>query len=183
VAQAVACSVPDLRLGEEVAAAVVLGEGSSFSETDLQEALKDRLSWARMPKRILILDQIPKGPTGKIQRIGLAERLGLESVEKGRGVRSPEPVAGTEPVAGARGGSDGSQALARIQALWVEVLKLPAVDPDQTFLEAGGDSVSATILVLRVQEEFEVEVPLMAFFDAATARKQAALVQKLKAQA
>jgi acyl carrier protein len=48
--------------------------------------------------------------------------------------------------------------------------------PDQPFLDAGGDSVTALSLVLRVEEEFGVQVPLMAFFDAATPRRQAELI-------
>ena len=77
VAQAVAFAVPHERLGEEVAAAVVLTEGASADEKELREHAAKHLADFKTPKRIIILEDIPKGATGKVQRIGLAEKLGL----------------------------------------------------------------------------------------------------------
>lgn len=77
VAQAVAFAFPHPKLGEEVAAAVVLTEGSELAERDLRGFVSERLAEFKTPKKILILEEIPKGPTGKIQRIGLAAKLGL----------------------------------------------------------------------------------------------------------
>ncbi|HEX5140483.1 MAG TPA: AMP-dependent synthetase, partial [Dehalococcoidia bacterium] len=77
VGQAVAFAVPHQLLGEEVAAAVVLREGTSADERELKEFASKQLADFKMPKNIVILQDIPKGPTGKIQRIGLAEKLGL----------------------------------------------------------------------------------------------------------
>jgi acyl-CoA synthetase (AMP-forming)/AMP-acid ligase II len=77
VAQAVAFGMPHERLGEEVAAAVVLAEGASCDERELREHCAKRLADFKMPKTIVILPDIPKGATGKVQRIGLAEKLGL----------------------------------------------------------------------------------------------------------
>jgi acyl-CoA synthetase (AMP-forming)/AMP-acid ligase II len=77
VAQAVAFAVPHDRLGEEVAAAVVLAEGATADEKELKEFASKSLADFKMPKNIVILTDIPKGATGKIQRIGLAEKLGL----------------------------------------------------------------------------------------------------------
>ncbi len=77
VAQAVAFAVPHERLGEEVAAAVVLSEGASADEKELREHASKHLADFKTPKHIIILEDIPKGATGKVQRIGLAEKLGL----------------------------------------------------------------------------------------------------------
>ena len=77
VAQAVAFAVPHERLGEEVAAAVVLHEGASADEKELKEHASKHLADFKTPKTIVILQDIPKGATGKVQRIGLAEKLGL----------------------------------------------------------------------------------------------------------
>jgi oxalate---CoA ligase len=77
VAQAVAFGMPHERLGEEVAAAVVLNEGASADEKELREHAAKHLADFKLPKTILILEDIPKGATGKVQRIGLAEKLGL----------------------------------------------------------------------------------------------------------
>ena len=77
VAQAVTFAVPHDKLGEDVAAAVVAAEGSEVDERELCSFLSQSLAAFKVPRRILVLDELPKGPTGKLQRIGLAERLGL----------------------------------------------------------------------------------------------------------
>ena len=77
VRQGVTFAVPHDKLGEEVAAAVVLREGASATEKELREFAATRLADFKVPRKILILDEIPKGATGKLQRIGLAQKLGL----------------------------------------------------------------------------------------------------------
>jgi len=77
VAQCVTFAMPHKSLGEEVAAAVVLKDGQTAEENDIREFVKSRLADFKTPRKVLILDEIPKGATGKLQRIGLAEKLGL----------------------------------------------------------------------------------------------------------
>ncbi len=77
VAQAVTFAMPHPKLGEEVAAAVVAADGSDVDERELRRFLAQSLVAFKIPRRILVLDELPKGATGKLQRIGLAERLGL----------------------------------------------------------------------------------------------------------
>ncbi|MBA3324673.1 MAG: AMP-binding protein, partial [Rhodobacteraceae bacterium] len=77
VAQAVTFAAPHPRLGEEVAAAVVLREGASATEQDIRAFAAGRLAAFKVPRKLLIMSDIPKGATGKLQRIGLAMKLGL----------------------------------------------------------------------------------------------------------
>ena len=77
VGQAVTFAMPHDRLGEEVAAAVVLRDGQTAEEREIRRFVGERLADFKTPRRIVILDEIPKGATGKVQRIGLAEKLGL----------------------------------------------------------------------------------------------------------
>jgi acyl-CoA synthetase (AMP-forming)/AMP-acid ligase II len=77
VAQCVTFACPHDKLGEDVAAAVVLREGQSVDARQLQEFVAQRLADFKVPRKVVLLDEIPKGPTGKLQRIGLAEKLGL----------------------------------------------------------------------------------------------------------
>jgi acyl-CoA synthetase (AMP-forming)/AMP-acid ligase II len=77
VAQVVTFAMPHDKLGEDVAAAVVLRDGQAASETELRDFVKSRLAAFKVPRRIVFLHEIPKGATGKLQRIGLAEKLGL----------------------------------------------------------------------------------------------------------
>jgi acyl-CoA synthetase (AMP-forming)/AMP-acid ligase II len=77
VAQALTFAVPHQKLGEEVAAALVLREGATATQLEIREFAGHRLADFKVPRQVIFLDEIPKGPTGKLQRIGLAEKLGL----------------------------------------------------------------------------------------------------------
>jgi acyl-CoA synthetase (AMP-forming)/AMP-acid ligase II len=70
-------ALPHPKLGEEVAAAVVLREGEQVTDRDIRSFASERLADFKVPRKVIILDEIPKGATGKMQRIGLAEKLGL----------------------------------------------------------------------------------------------------------
>jgi acyl-CoA synthetase (AMP-forming)/AMP-acid ligase II len=77
VLQAVTFALPHPMLGEDVGAAVVLREGLAATEQELGAFLSERLAAFKTPRKILFLAEIPKGATGKLQRIGLAQKLGL----------------------------------------------------------------------------------------------------------
>ena len=77
VAQAVTFGMPHDKLGEDVAAAVVLNDGAQADEKTLRAFVAEHLADFKVPRRIVVLEEIPKGATGKMQRIGLAEKLGL----------------------------------------------------------------------------------------------------------
>ena len=61
----------------DVAAAIVLRDGVDASEADIRDFASIHLAKFKVPAKILFLDEIPKGATGKLQRIGLAQKLGL----------------------------------------------------------------------------------------------------------
>jgi acyl-CoA synthetase (AMP-forming)/AMP-acid ligase II len=75
VAQVVTFGVPHDKLGEDVAAAVVLREGAVCDERELRAFVGSRVADFKVPRKIIFLDEIPKGATGKLQRIGLHEKL------------------------------------------------------------------------------------------------------------
>ena len=77
VAQVVCFGVPHDKLGEDVAAAVVLRDGASATEKELRDYTASRLADFKVPRKIMLLTEIPKGATGKLQRIGMAQKLGL----------------------------------------------------------------------------------------------------------
>ena len=79
VAQALTFAMPHHTLGEEVAAAVVLREGATATERELRNFCASHLADFKVPRKVVLLAEIPKGPTGKLQRIGLAQKLGLGS--------------------------------------------------------------------------------------------------------
>jgi len=77
VAQVVTFAVPHPKLGEDVAAAIVLAENQHADEKSIRAFAAERLADMKVPRKIIFLEEIPKGATGKLQRIGLAEKLGL----------------------------------------------------------------------------------------------------------
>ena len=77
VQQVVTFAMPHPKLGEEVAAAVVLRGGAEAGPGDVRDFAAERLAAFKVPRKVVVLDEIPKGPTGKLRRIGLAEQLGV----------------------------------------------------------------------------------------------------------
>ncbi len=77
VGQVVTFALPHDTLGEDVAAIIVLNEGAEANEREIRDFAATRLAAFKVPRNIFFMDEIPKGATGKLQRIGLAEKLGL----------------------------------------------------------------------------------------------------------
>ncbi len=77
VGQVVTFAMPHPKLGEEIAVAIVLREGREATENEVKAFATERMAKFKVPRKVLFLDEIPKGPTGKMQRIRLAEKLGI----------------------------------------------------------------------------------------------------------
>jgi acyl carrier protein len=164
VAQAVTFAMQDPSLGEEVAAAVILTD-PEVTEQELRRFAAGRLAHFKVPSRIVIVQEIPKGPTGKLQRIGLAERLGLIGTEmKAENIEFVSPRNSIEET---------------ISQLWVEVLKVPDVGIHHGFMDLGGDSILATLLAARITLRFQIEFPLAVFMDIPTIADQAEFVERI----
>ena len=78
IEQVVTFGVRDKLLGEAIGAAIVLKNEIKCSEIEIKSYARNHLADFKVPKYISFLKEIPKGATGKLQRIGLAEKLGLE---------------------------------------------------------------------------------------------------------
>jgi acyl-CoA synthetase (AMP-forming)/AMP-acid ligase II len=154
VGSAVAFGFPHPQLGEDLAAAVVPREGAAVTERELREFAASRLAAFKVPRRILVVDAIPKGPTGKLQRIGLAEKLG---------VTAEKSSAATAPAVAPRNPAEESLA-----SIWREVLRVPRVGVHDDFFDLGGDSVLAAQVVSRVRAAFAVELSPIALFETPT---------------
>ena len=72
IIEAAAFACPCLQYGQRVEAGVVLANNSDLTETDLLKLCCDKLGAFKAPDRIHFLDELPKGPSGKIQRTKLA---------------------------------------------------------------------------------------------------------------
>jgi acyl-CoA synthetase (AMP-forming)/AMP-acid ligase II/acyl carrier protein len=165
VAEAVAFAIPHATLGEDVAAAVVLRPGAIAEPASLLSFLLERLSDHRMPRKILLLDAIPKGPTGKLRRIEMAAQLGLD----GPPARPPHAPPATP-----------SEHL--LFALWSELLAVPDLGTDDNFFDLGGNSIAAVQIVARVRAETGVDLPISRFLIDPTIRSLALTLTSLQAQ-
>lgn len=157
VAQAVAFAVPHPTLGEDLAAAVVLRSNSSTTEKDLREFAFSKLADYKVPSQIIIVDEIPKGPTGKLQRIGLAVKL--TSNLKANYVA---PRSSFEEV---------------LVNIWTDVLKLERVGVHDNFFALGGDSLSATSVTLSIEKLVEKELHPSIIFRAPTIEQLSSLFE------
>jgi acyl-CoA synthetase (AMP-forming)/AMP-acid ligase II len=77
VRQAVAFPIPHPTLGEIVGAAVVLREGSTATEREILAFVADRVTAFKVPATLRVLDDLPRGATGKVRRLDMARQLGL----------------------------------------------------------------------------------------------------------
>jgi acyl-CoA synthetase (AMP-forming)/AMP-acid ligase II/acyl carrier protein len=166
VAQAVTFGMPDTMLGEDVAIAIVLKD-PAVSERDLQKYAATRLAYHKVPRRVIILDAIPKGATGKIQRIGMAKKLGIvEESQIGSG-----PAAKFE--------APRTQLEKILAEIWHDALNMPIVGVHDRFIDLGGDSMLATVVHMLIEEKFNIKLPLVDLFSAATIEDQGVLVAGL----
>ena len=76
--QALCFGYKDKMLGEDIAVAIKLKENKSCTEDDIKSYANEKLAKFKIPKKMFIVEDIPKGATGKLQRIGLAKKFGLE---------------------------------------------------------------------------------------------------------
>ncbi|MFN7731084.1 MAG: AMP-binding protein [Pirellula sp.] len=144
VAQAVTFAMPHPTMGEDVFAAVVLRIEATPKEQDLRNFALSRLAPVKVPSRIVIVPEIPKGPTGKIQRIGLHEKLA--------------------PMLRAEFTAPRSLLEELLSSIWTEVLKLDRIGVDDNFFQLGGDSLMATQVAVRIQNRLCVELSVSSLF-------------------
>jgi acyl-CoA synthetase (AMP-forming)/AMP-acid ligase II len=164
VEQALSFSAPDALLGEEVAAVVVVHPGMEVSERELREFVALSVAHFKVPKRVIFASSIPLGPTGKPQRTGLAERLGISFDAAVRSAGTSERLDPSSPV---------EEILASI---WAGLMRTGRPSVRENFFYAGGDSALAAQFVARVRDTLSVEVSLLSFFDNPTIEGFASVV-------
>ena len=165
VADVAAFAVPHPTLGEDVVAAVVLRPGSAATDGDLRTFAAERVADFKVPRQILILDEIPTGPSGKVQRLGLAERLGLLEARPPSLSRDGAPPPSRTPL---------ERTLASI---WSEVLDIEGPGVEDNFFALGGDSIRATLILSRVRQRLGIELPPHSLFETPTLAAMAAHIE------
>ena len=167
VAAAATFPIPHPSLGEEIGTAVVAKHGADLTEKALADFLRGRVAEFKIPRRILFLDDIPKGPTGKIQRNELATLLGMVATSLAtadsnqRETRTPTTLE------------------AQLARLWAKALELnEPVGLDENFFMLGGDSLRAEEMLMMVEEKIGRPLPQSILIECGTVAEMAAYIEK-----
>jgi oxalate---CoA ligase len=144
IAEALTFAVPDARLGEEVGAAIVpTPDAGELDTRSILTFAETKLAPFKLPRRIVFVAEIPKGPTGKPQRVGLAKRLGLEDDHTLASASSPNttPTTPTEKT---------------LLRLCCDAFQLKTIGIHDDFFDSGGDSLSAMRLLCDIERHWNI---------------------------
>jgi acyl-CoA synthetase (AMP-forming)/AMP-acid ligase II/acyl carrier protein/NRPS condensation-like uncharacterized protein len=164
VVEAAAFSVFHRRLGEDVAAAVVLRRGAKVGAHDLRDFARTCLARYKVPGLIRIVPEIPKGAAGKIKRneLGVALSITLPTVRVERGGNMVLPR------------SELEWQLAKI---WEDLLEINQIGIDEDVFALGADSITVTQVLLSLQARFGADFSFKDIFDAPTVSALAARLE------
>jgi oxalate---CoA ligase len=155
IKEAAAFSVPHPRLGENVAAAVVLKAETNTTTPEIKTFLSDHLAPFKIPQHVFAVPELPKGPTGKVSRSELSDSM----AHRIRDVAPPE-----------------SPLEFQILDIWQSLLGRDDIGIDDDFFELGGDSLLAVQMVLEVETIARRKIPLSAIRAIYTIRQLAAMI-------
>ncbi len=162
VTQAVVFPFPHPTLGQDIAAAVVLQHPGSTTAENLRMFVSGRLAHFKVPARVKIVTEIPKGTASKYQRGELARELGIEGEIRARYEAPRNPLE------------------KKILEFWQDILQVHSIGIHDDFFELGGDSIRAGKIMARIEEAWEVELPFIRVFEYPTVLDLAILVEREK---
>lgn len=162
VAEAVTFAVPHATLGEDVAAAIVLRPNAEASAKDIRQFAAERLAAFKVPRQVLFFKQLPKGATGKVNRIGLAAKLGIAGAPATQAFVAPRT-----PLENVLAG------------IWADALQRDQVGIYDDFFALGGDSLSAAHVLTCIYETMQLKLEVSGLFDAPTVAEMAEHLERL----
>ena len=134
--------------------------GGEVSAADLRDFLEPRVPGYMIPVAFIPLDKMPLSSAGKIDREQLPEPEWVEQ----KSAEYVAPQAGTET---------------KLAQMYLKLLSVEQVGRDDNFFELGGQSLLALVLISRIREEFQVDLPLQRLFQAPTVAQLAKVVEEL----
>src|SRR5262245_6074410 len=152
VLEAASFAVPHATLGEDVGSAVVLKPNRAATPEEIRQFVIGRVAEFKVPRQVLIVRQLPRGPTGKVRRIDLAREL-----ERARRIGRPQNfVAPPTPLEGL------------LAEHWAQILQSGRVGIYDDFFNLGGDSLLVAHVVAHIYNSTHVEIDVSRFFEAPT---------------
>jgi amino acid adenylation domain-containing protein len=182
VLEAAAVGIPDRHLGEDLVAFVVLRAGATTDQQELLSYCEKRLGHFKTPTWIRLSKDLPKGPSGKVQRLKLVEEALAPAAAA---IAWPRKENGTANGNGHRGTHQNWQERLPsteienvIAGSWAAILGVPRVDPHDNFFALGGHSLLAIQCLSRLREKLPVALTLSDFFEHSSVAEQADLVRQ-----
>lgn len=158
VAEAASFPVPHPRLGEDVAAAVILRADATATPLALRQFLQETLVPYKIPRRIHLVSSLPKGETGKVLRQELTRLFATAAKQSGA--------------------AWASQLEIEIAAIWHRLLGADGIGPEDDFFELGGDSLLAVEMLAALERMTSRTLPTTLLFEAATIRRLASVLSQ-----
>ena len=147
---------------KRLAAYIVPEEGQTLSVSMLREYLKEKLPEYMVPSAFVMLGKLPLTPNGKIDRKALPAPTGLRP-ELASAYAAPQ-----------------TEMERKLAAIWQEVLRLKKIGIQDNFFEAGGYSLLAVRVISRIKKDFQVDLPLLSFFENPTIAGLSQSIEKAK---
>jgi acyl-CoA synthetase (AMP-forming)/AMP-acid ligase II len=171
VLEAAAVGVPDRRLGEEIVAFAVLRDGATCDERELLTFSEHHLGYFKTPARIHLVQDLPKGPSGKVQRLRLLEDASKLAVR-----RSAFLLEGIEI---SKLGIDVKKLAVEqiVTEVWSDILGQRLIDPQHNFFALGGNSLMAIRCLSRLREQIPLVLSVSDFFENATIAELSTIVR------
>jgi amino acid adenylation domain-containing protein len=157
-------AIPHEKLGENVAAVVVLRPNSEVSPHKLRAFARTRLAAYKVPGLIRIVPAMPKGASGKIKRGVLAESLLTTPAAESDDKASPPR----------------SELESQLASMWAHLLELRQISVDEDVFALGADSLTITQVLSRLRARFGVDFSFRDIFDAPTVATLAASIESSK---
>ena len=168
IAEAATFSVPHPRLGDDVAAAIVLRPGAKATPVEIRRYLREHVALFKIPRRIVIRDHLPRGKTGKVLRRQLTESF--EEAATAETQIPAEQLLDNSPI--------DLGLVVELTELWERLLNTAPISLDDDFLEKGGDSLLAIEMLAELEKLTGDAIPSSILLEASTIRQLAHTLSK-----
>ncbi len=153
VLQAAVFPIPAVNGNEDAGAAIVLKPGSKMYLKDMRRFLYGKVVTFKIPTVLYVLDEVPVGESGKIQRKTLFETL------RAMGIKSQPEADENEILIAPRNAAE-----AGLYEVFAKILPVKNISVTDTFFELGGDSLRAAVLYEELKKRYKIQVPLKYIF-------------------